>query len=164
MLYRVFLTIIVGWSSNCMAWQKEMQAAFNYDSYYKAFSSEDTLLFNQELVALRPYMGTEKDAFYGAILMKKSKSLPTIKRKLDTFREGRELLETSIKKDPDNIEFRFLRLATQENAPGFLSYNDNKKEDAARIVNSFDQLSPVAQKYIREYARVSESLKTEDLK
>jgi hypothetical protein len=96
--------------------------------------------------------------------MKKSKSLPTIKRKLDTFKEGRDLLENSIKSDTQNLEFRFLRLATQENAPGFLNYDNNKKEDASIIVTSFGNLPPISRKYIREYARFSETLKPEDLK
>jgi len=164
MLFRIAFAIIMGWSSISMAWQRDMQSSFNYDAYYQAFSSEDTLLFNREIEALLPYSGIEKDAFYGAILMKKSKSLPTIKRKLDTFKEGRDLLENSIKSDPQNLEFRFLRLATQENAPGFLNYDNNKKEDASIIVTSFGNLPPISRKYIREYARFSETLKPEDLK
>ena len=164
MLFRIAFAIIMGWASNSMAWQRDMNSAFNYDAYYHAFSTEDTILFNRQLEALVQYSGIKKDAFYGAILMKKSKSLPTIRLKLDTFKDGRDLLENSIGKDPQNLEFRFLRLATQENAPGFLNYDNNKKEDALLIINSFGDLSTISRKYIREYAKVSGTLKPEDLK
>jgi len=137
--------------------------SFDFDAYYRAFSSEDTILFNQQLMALSKTEGDFKPAFEAALLMKKSKSMATIRQKLDMFREGRDMLENSIKKENNNIEYRFLRLATQENAPGFLNYNDKKEEDAKIIVSNFSSLSKLAQKFIKEYSKVSETLNPEEL-
>ena len=48
--------------------------------------------------------------------------LPTTK--LSYFNSGKADLEKAIKKEPKNIEFRYLRLLIQLNAPFFLNYND----------------------------------------
>lgn len=148
--------------SNAGFSQSSKEIRFNFDAYYKAFSSDDTVLFNLQLSALKKVEGDFKPAFLGAILMKKSRFMRTIKQKLDMFREGRDLLENSIEKDKQNAEYRFLRLATQENAPGFLNYNDNKKEDAELIISSFKKLPDVAQKFIKEYSSVSHTIKPSD--
>jgi len=143
---------------------QSVKSTFDFAAYYKAFSSEDTALFNQQLVELNPIESEFKPAFVGALLMKKSKSMATIREKLDMFKEGRNMLEGTISKDPENVEYRFLRLATQENAPGFLNYNDDKTEDANFIVSHFQSLDKVTQDFIIEYSRQSETLKTDDLK
>lgn len=163
MPFRLLLLCLLLGYTNCLAWQSDLKNAYDYSEFYKAFKTEDTILFNQQLKALASLQGIERDAFYGALLMKKSKSLPTIKMKLDNFRDGRELLENSIQQDPSNPEFRFLRLATQENAPSILNYNDHKEEDASFIIASFAKIAPKIQHFIREYATVSEVLKPEDL-
>ena len=38
-------------------------------------------------------------------------------------------MEEAVKKQPDNLEIRFLRLAIQTNLPTFLNYSDNIIED-----------------------------------
>jgi hypothetical protein len=55
--------------------------------------------------------------------------------KYKNFICGKELLEQAIKKDPDNIELRFLRLTVQLNVPPFLSYSNNIMEDKTMIFN-----------------------------
>lgn len=49
--------------------------------------------------------------------------------KLSTFNEGKKNIELAIKKDPANLELRFIRLSVQKNAPSFLGYNKQKSED-----------------------------------
>jgi hypothetical protein len=53
--------------------------------------------------------------------------LPTTK--LSYFNLGKADLEKAIKKEPKNIEFRYLRLLIQLNAPFFLNYNDQIDND-----------------------------------
>ncbi len=56
--------------------------------------------------------------------------------KLKTFKQGREDIEDAIKKEPQNPEIRFIRLSIQKNAPSFLGYKSNIKEDKEFIRNN----------------------------
>lgn len=48
--------------------------------------------------------------------------------KLSLFNQGRELLESLIKSNPENIELRYIRYCIQLNIPSFLGY-DNRVSD-----------------------------------
>ncbi len=50
--------------------------------------------------------------------------------KLNTFKEGKRNIEQAIQKEPENAELRFIRLSVQKNAPSFLGYKSNVKEDS----------------------------------
>ena len=50
-------------------------------------------------------------------------------RKIKNFSNGKNALEEVIRANPENPEFRFIRLAVQLNIPKMLSYKDNVKED-----------------------------------
>lgn len=49
--------------------------------------------------------------------------------KLQTFNKGKNNLEKAVKMMPDDIEIRFIRLSVQRNAPRFLGYYPQIKED-----------------------------------
>jgi len=49
--------------------------------------------------------------------------------KLNTFKDGRRMIEDAIRKEPRNSELRLIRLSIQKNAPSFLGYKSNIKED-----------------------------------
>lgn len=53
--------------------------------------------------------------------------------KLKTFNKGKRKIELAIQKEPENVEIRFIRLSVQKNAPSFLGYNKNIKEDLVFI-------------------------------
>ena len=78
-------------------------------------------------------VSTTQQAYLGALQMKASNFEKTPAEKLALFKKGKELLEKSIKSEPSNAEFRFLRLIIQENAPKVLKYNQEIKTDAAFI-------------------------------
>ena len=61
--------------------------------------------------------------------------------KFKYFVKGKESLEQAIKKDPMNIEYRFLRLSVQLNTPDFLGYNSNISEDKLAIFNGVKTLA-----------------------
>jgi hypothetical protein len=63
---------------------------------------------------------------------------PYIKYK--NFVNGKNLLEQDIKKDPNNIELRFLRLSVQLNVPPFLGYSSNINEDKLIICNGIKNI------------------------
>lgn len=69
--------------------------------------------------------------------------------KLKTFNKGKKNIEQAIKKEPDNVELRFIRLSVQKNAPNFLGYHSNIKEDIQFIKNNRSQIkSNVINQYI----------------
>ena len=79
--------------------------------------------------------------------------------KLKLFKKGHKLLEAAIKEDPNNTEFRFLRLMIQENAPGILGYNVNEEKDSEFIRKEYKSLPEDLQKTISDYNRTSKVLK-----
>lgn len=57
--------------------------------------------------------------------------------KWNYFSIGRDLLEKAINTDKNNIELRCLRLSVQANAPFFLNYSSNIKEDKKFILSAY---------------------------
>jgi len=53
--------------------------------------------------------------------------------KINTFKQGKKKIEQAIKKEPDNVELRFIRLSVQKNAPSFLGYKSNIYDDTEFI-------------------------------
>lgn len=54
-------------------------------------------------------------------------------KKIKDFSKGKNALEKVIQANPENPEFRFIRLAVQLNIPILLNYRDNIKEDTTLI-------------------------------
>lgn len=68
--------------------------------------------------------------------------------KLNTFNEGKEHIETAIKQQPYDVELRFIRLSVQKNAPSFLGYRSNIKEDTEFIIESSGPIDSILKKNI----------------
>lgn len=49
--------------------------------------------------------------------------------KIQAFNVGKDMIEASLKADPQNVEIRFLRYCVQANIPGILGYSGNMNED-----------------------------------
>lgn len=49
--------------------------------------------------------------------------------KLSSFKNGKINIEQAVNLEPNNVEIRFIRLSVQKNAPAFLGYKSNVKED-----------------------------------
>jgi hypothetical protein len=121
--------------------------------------SNDQTLVDAQISELNLVSSTLKNAFLGAMIMKKAGIGGNPFYKLYLFRKGHELLEDAIKAYPTNIEFRFLRLMIQENAPDFLGYNDNEEKDSEYIRNAYKSLPEILQKTILAYNKISKVLK-----
>ena len=74
------------------------------------------------------------------------------------FKEGGKKLEAAIKAAPNNVEFRFLRLMIQENAPKIVGYDENIKVDSESVKANLKSLSPATQAAIGQYAKKSKYL------
>mgnify|MGYP000100189911 CR=1 FL=1 len=97
------------------------------------------------------------------MLTKKSSYLKGAKLKIAVFKEGVVLVENEIKNQPQNIEYRFIRLSIQEHSPKILKYKSNLKEDKEIVVNGYTKLSNYLKKVIKEYAVSSEIVTTSEL-
>lgn len=101
----------------------------------------------------------ESTAYWGALQMKLAQFEATPKQKLTCFNRGKVALEKAITQQNNSVEFRFLRLMIQENAPPFLKYSNNCVSDAQLIRQEFKRLPSIVQPHVRQYAKQSKVLK-----
>jgi hypothetical protein len=128
-------------------------------AYYKAMESESKTLVDAQISELNSAPADVKNAFLGAMIMRRAGIGGNPASKLKLFKRGRALLEGAIAKDPDNAEFRFLRLLIQENAPGVLGYKNDIQKDSEFIRKSYHSLPEDLQKTIADYNKKSKVLK-----
>ena len=136
---------------------------FDRDAFYTAMASGDLDKIEAELNLVRAASFPEKNAYEGALLMRKSGLLKKAGDKLSAFKAGRIKFETAMQGDGDNAEYRFLRLTIQEHAPRVVKYFKDQESNKAAIQKGFKNLAPPVQKAIREYSKTSKVLRPEDL-
>lgn len=73
------------------------------------------------------------------ILWAKHKNNPFTK--LSQFKKGKNLLESVIVKQKDNIDLRFIRWSVQTHAPSFLNYSKDRIDDKEFLVHNLKKLS-----------------------
>ncbi len=156
---KLFLNLLLLFS--VIAVQASSQkAGFDKSAFYNAMASDDMKEINRQLAIVSTATFTDKEAFEGALLMKKAGLVAKAKEKLNLFNAGRAKLEASIKKNTGNSEFAFLRLIIQEHAPKMVKYNSNIESDSLLIQTNFKNLSPVVQQAINDYSKKSSVLKS----
>lgn len=137
-----------------------MDSVLVRSTYYDAIMSNDTIKINKTLRSLNNDAFESKDAFKGALLMKKSQYKTKAADKLAVFKEGKALLENSISQSNSlQVEKRFLRLMIQENCPAIVNYKKNINEDASFIEKNFSSLDAYTQSVVTKYASHSTALK-----
>lgn len=135
-------------------------AGFDKVAFYSAMAGNDIEQVNSQLTILKTVSINEKEAYEGAMLMKKAGLVTKTKEKLSLFKAGRLKLEASIKKDDKNIEFSFLRLIIQEHAPKVVNYKDDMENDSLLIRTNYKKLPQVVQQAIVDYSKNSKVLKS----
>jgi hypothetical protein len=136
--------------------------AFDKAGYYTVMASGDITAVDSTLSLLQQAGIKEKEAYEGALLMRKAGLLRRPKEKLSVFRTGARKLETALAKDSSNGEYHFLRLIIQENAPGVVHYNKDVEKDSQFVYRSFKFLSPVVQKAVLDYSKHSKTLRAKE--
>jgi hypothetical protein len=131
--------------------------------YYQVLNSSDLQSIDFQLDNIIGKPVNDSLAFSGALLMKKAGLMKSPGEKLSTFKDGRSRLEQSIKNDSSNIEYRFLRLIIQENAPSIMRYYINMEEDKNFILQKFSQVNSLLKREIVKYSSSSKSLKSANL-
>jgi hypothetical protein len=134
-------------------------------SYYEALSGGEEMPIDNMLEKLEKEKASAKvNAYKGALIMKKAGFVKGVGGKVKTFKKGAHLLEDEIKNNPENTEFRFLRLAVQEHAPKILKYNKELDDDRQAIIQGYSKLDSDLKEVIAGYVKDSEILKPSDLK
>lgn len=140
-------------------------SSINKLEFYNAFKSNEKSVIEKGIQQVKEVNASNlKSAYLGALIMKSAQFPSTPKEKIAVFKEGKELLETSISKEPKNGEFRFLRLAMQEKSPKILHYNGNIEEDKKILLNTYDNLEFTVKKVIKKYAEESNIISPKDFK
>ena len=125
----------------------------NWDSmikHFKTFAPYDVSFqdLDRKLVEnFRTYLDSKAES--------KSKKKLSQNSKYSYFNKGKKLLEDAIKKEPNNIEIRLMRLISQEKTPSFLGYNKNIEADRNFIIKNYknsDDENLV--KFIKNYLKI----------
>ena len=133
----------------------------NRAAFYKAMRDKDKSAVKSQLSDLEKAPEGKLDAFIGAMTMKEAGFGGDPVSKLSLFKKGHKLLEAAIRKEPDNAEYRFLRLIIQENAPNILGYHSDVEKDTEYIRKSYKSLPNDVQQAIVDYSKKSKNLKLE---
>lgn len=134
------------------------KATFDKSAFYSAMATNNLDAVNAQLSIIKSASINEKDAYEGALLMKKAGLVTKAKEKLTLFKSGRLKLEASIKKDKSNAELNFLRLIIQEHAPKMVDYRKDLENDISAIRLNYKTLPPVVQQAISDYSKKSKVL------
>lgn len=148
----VFLPVIIIQNGHSRPLNRLPRQNFDKKGYYKILRAGEIKDIDQELSALSALPAPDRDAYSGALLMKRAGLLKKPKDKLESFKNGRIRLETAIHADTGKVEYRFLRLIIQEHAPKITKYHDQVKEDGEVIKQHFDQLPPDVQQLVKDYS------------
>ena len=96
-------------------------------------------------------------AYKAASVLLDSKYEKKLGAKMERFKEGAKLLESTIKSEPNNIEIRMIRLSIQENVPGITGYKKNIKEDKKFITDHYDEQNGPLKEYLKNFILQSKS-------
>jgi hypothetical protein len=96
-------------------------------------------------------------AYKAASILLDSKFEKKLGAKMERFKEGAKLLESTVKSDPNNIEIRMIRLSIQENVPGITGYKKNIKEDKKFITEHYDEQNSSLKEYLKNFILQSKS-------
>ncbi len=79
--------------------------------------------------------------YKGASTMIEAKYQINPLNKLAKFNEGKLLIEKAFKREPNNIEIRFIRFSIQTNIPTFLGYHSDIEEDKKNLINNMSLIA-----------------------
>lgn len=119
--------------------------------------------FNKLLHNITKNDKVELVAYKGAGIALKGRYAKKIKDKRDFFVNGVTLVEYVIKKAPNNIELRFIRLGIQENTPKLLKYKGNIEDDKNYIFSNYSSIkSSILKTHIKNYIKQSKVFSEEE--
>jgi len=132
-------------------------------NFYAVMASGKLREINEELALIGSSSIKEKEAYEGALLMRKAGLPIPPHEKLASFKTGYHKLESALANDSSNGEYHFLRLMIQEHVPKFVHYDKDRTKDSQDVYHSFRNLPPAVQKAILDYCRHSKLLHSNEL-
>jgi hypothetical protein len=132
-------------------------------NFYAVMASGRLREINQELALIASSSAKEKEAYEGALLMRKAALPIPPHEKLSSFKTGYHKLEAALSKDSSNGEYHFLRLIIQEHVPKFVHYDKDRDTDSQDVYRAFRSLPPAVQMAILEYSKHSKLLHAKEL-
>ena len=99
--------------------------------------------------------------YIGAIYLAKSRH-SSIFKKLSFFNQGTETLEAALKRAPNELELRFLRLTIQLNIPSFLGYNEEIASDKQFVLSKCKSAPPTLRQRIVNFVQESDEFTSEE--
>jgi len=86
------------------------------------------------------------------------KHTPNFFNRLSYFNKGRNLLETSLQKEPNNPELIFFRFSVQTHVPALLGYSGSIKPDKDFLINYLRETSSTKNKDVDLYNNIKQYL------
>ena len=120
-------------------------------------------LCEKHLHTLATYAKTSVEkGYHAAYHMFMAKHTGNPFKKMNYFKNGKNMLESQIKSDPNNIELRFIRLCIQYYIPDYLGYNKDVETDKIFLKNNLyklkdDTAKDIIYKYLKGAKMYSES-------
>lgn len=109
------------------------------DYYFKVNLEEISLDKYEDYISnLQNDARVEIKAYEAVVWFLRAKDYLNPMNKLEAFLEGKKQFKLLIDKHPNNLELRFLRYTIQDNAPVFLGYKDELKEDHNFLVENMN--------------------------
>jgi hypothetical protein len=108
--------------------------------YLSVESSSVAKAYIKELTEIKTNSEPLVKGYLAATCMVMAKHAYNPYSKFKYFIDGKNELETSIAQSPDHIELRLIRFAIQTNAPFFLGYSEDIKQDKAFLIKNFSSL------------------------
>ena len=106
------------------------------EAVYKAAAGKTFLVQAEKVKPTDPLLM----GYVGAVKMIMAKHYINPWSKLNSFNQGKELLEKALTLQPDIIELVFLRFSIQSNSPAFLQYNQHLSKDKTFLLNNVASL------------------------
>lgn len=157
MIKRIFTFVLIATISFTVTSAIARQG-FDKNAFFSAMASSQVSSMDAQLNAVKNISGSDREAFEGAMLMRKAGMLSVPAKKLAMFKQGHKKLEAAIAKNPGNAEYRFLRLIVQENAPRSLGYYKNISQDSRMVKDYYKSLSAATQNNVASYSKKSKAL------
>lgn len=140
------ITLVLIMLASCFGFQRlsaqQTQLETVRDQYFAIGKAQEAALrlyksFENVDVSKDPLML----AYRGASSAAAAGSVSGVRSKLQYFNRGKSDLEKAVGLKPLDAEIRFLRLATQVKAPGFLGYTGDIKNDKAIILKTLSSIA-----------------------
>jgi hypothetical protein len=99
---------------------------------YLTLKSVDEI--NNYILKIKNLESDEAKIYLAALYLMKAKHVKFPITKYSNFKRGSQLLDKTIDKNKNNIEYRYVRFLFQSEIPKFLGYNINKEEDFNLVI------------------------------